>query len=130
MARPKQTDALSIADLKRLISERKGRMKDLKKQRNKILKQLTKIEKQIEIAGGEVGGRRGGTRPKNSVSLVDAIAEVLKSGKPMRVPEIAKAVQDNGYKSTSPKFTSIVNQALIKDKRFGAVERGIYAMKK
>jgi len=62
--------------------------------------------------------------------LGDAIEAVLKSGKAMRVPDIAEAVQANGYKSSSPKFTAIVNQALIKDKRFHATERGIYAAKK
>jgi len=131
MARPKQTDMLSIAELKKMISERKGRVSDLKKQRNKVLKQLAKVEKQIERAGGDAGGRRsGGVRPRNTMPLGDAIEAVLKGGKPMRVGEITSAVESNGYKSSSPKFTAIVNQTLIKDKRFHAVERGLYAAKK
>lgn len=132
MARPKQTDMLSIAELKKLISERKGRVADLKKHRNKLLKQLMKVEKQIERAGGDVaGGRRtGGIRPRNAMPLADAIEAVLKGGKPMRVGDISKGVQDNGYKSSSPKFNAIVNQTLIKDKRFHAVERGLYGLKK
>lgn len=127
MARPSALDSLSVADLKRLIHEKKKGHSDLRKQRTKLLKQLAKIDKQL---GGE-GGRRGaGSRPRNSMPLADAIAEVLKGGKPMKVPEIAAAVMDAGYKSSSPKFTAIVNQTLIKDKRFHATERGVYAAKK
>lgn len=127
MARPSALDSLSLSDLKRLIHERKKGHADLRKQRNKLLKQLAKIEKQL---GGESGRRGTGTRPRNSMPLAEAIADALKGGKPMKVPEIAQAVMDAGYKSSSPKFTAIVNQTLIKDKRFHATERGVYAMKK
>jgi hypothetical protein len=127
MARPSALDSLSLADLKRLITERKKGHADLRKQRAKLLKQLAKIDKQL---GGEPSRRGGGTRPRNSMPLADAIAEALKSGKAMKVPDIAAAVQEAGYKSSSPKFTAIVNQTLIKDKRFHATERGVYAVKK
>ncbi len=35
----------------------------------------------------------------------------------------------SGYRSISENFRGIINQALIKDKRFGAVERGLYEIK-
>jgi hypothetical protein len=128
MARPRTLDSLSVADLQKLIAERKRGQSGLRKQRAKLLKELAKIDKQL---GNEGGGRRGGgTRPRNSMPLAEVLAEVLKSGKPMKVPDIAAAAQEQGYKSSSPKFTAIVNQTLIKDKRFNATERGVYAMKK
>jgi hypothetical protein len=132
MARPRKIDTLSLSELQNLISERKSRVATLRKERAKLLKRLSIVESEIEHAGGEVTGRRGGgVRPRNDKPLGDAIEDVLKGGKPMRVPEIAAAVQSNGYKSSSPKFTAIVNQTLIKEKkRFYAVERGLYAMKK
>lgn len=131
MARPKKLDTLSLSELQNLISERKSRVSTLKKERAKLLKKLAAVEKEIERAGGDVGGggRVRGVRPRNEMSLADAIDSVLKSGKPMRVPDIADAVMASGYKSSSPKFTAIVNQTLIKDKRFHAVERGIYSKK-
>jgi hypothetical protein len=128
MARPSLISALSIGDLKSLIAEKKSRVTGLKKERAKLLKRLAQLDK--EIGGSSTAGRRG-TRPKNTMPLPDAIEAVLKSGKPLGVPAIAAAVQENGYKSSSPKFTAIVNQALIKDKkRFVKVERGVYSLKK
>jgi len=35
-----------------------------------------------------------------------------------------------GYRSTSPQFKAIVNQTLIKEKRFVSAARGIYRLKK
>jgi hypothetical protein len=48
----------------------------------------------------------------------------------MKVGDIADAVQSKGYRSNSANFRGIVNQALIKDKRFGAASRGLYQLKK
>lgn len=132
MARPRKIDTLSLTELQSLISERKSRVAGLRRERAKLLKRLSDVEQEIERAGGELSGRRGGgVRPRNDKPLSDAIEDALKGGKPMRVPEIAAAVQAAGYKSSSPKFTAIVNQTLIKEKkRFYAVERGLYALKK
>lgn len=131
MARPKKIDALSLSELQSLITERKSRVSSLRKERAKLLKKLAVVEREIERSGGEVDGKRvGGIRPRNAMPLGDAIEAVLKGGKPMRVPQIADAVEASGYKSSSPKFTAIVNQTLIKDKRFHAVERGVYGVKK
>lgn len=131
MARPKSVEKMSVAELQRIIAERKSRVAELKKERRKLLKELTRVEREIERAGGSTGGRRSATsRPRNTMSLAAAIAEVLKNGKPLRVGEIADAVLKAGYKSTSPRFNAIVNQTLIKDKkRFEQVERGVYKLK-
>jgi hypothetical protein len=80
-------------------------------------------------------GRRvaagGGGRVRNEKSLNDMISGVLtKAGKPMSVGDITDAVRAGGYKSNSANFRSIVNQALIKDKRFASSERGMYHLKK
>lgn len=131
MARPKSIEKMSVAELERIIEQRKGKVAELKQERKKLLKELERIDREIERAGGSADGRRGGSsRPRNSMSLVAAIVEVLKNGKPMRVGDIADAVQKLGYKSSSPRFNAIVNQTLIKDKkRFESVERGVYKLK-
>lgn len=131
MARPKMIDMLSLAELQSMIADRKNRVASLNKERAKLLKKLEAVEKEIEQSGGAVGkGRSGGTRPRNEKPLGDAIEDVLKNGKQLGVPEISDQVQSNGYRSSSPKFNAIVNQTLIKDKRFYSVSRGVYAMKK
>ena len=53
-----------------------------------------------------------------------------KSGKSMKVGDIAEAVQGGGYRTNSANFRGIVNQTLIKDKRFTSAGRGVYQMKK
>ncbi|HSU69029.1 MAG TPA: hypothetical protein VLJ39_19255, partial [Tepidisphaeraceae bacterium] len=86
--------------------------------------QISRIE-----GGGSRGG--GGGRARNAKSLNDSIDEVLRgNGKPMKVGDIVDAVEATGYRSSSANFRGIVNQALIKDKRFIAAERGMYQIKK
>ena len=43
---------------------------------------------------------------------------------------LLQKVQAAGYRSGSANFRGIINQTLIKDKRFGKAERGMYQLKK
>lgn len=73
-------------------------------------------------------GRRG-PRGRNTANLVDSLASVLR-GKTMGVSEVSQAVQRAGYKTTSPNFRTIVNQALITNTdKFKKVARGQYTAK-
>jgi len=77
--------------------------------------------------------RQGGTgkrgRPRNQSNLVEALRKTL-DGKVMSVTDAAKAVQEAGYKTTSPNFPTIVNQALIKNpEAFEKKARGQYTAK-
>ncbi|MEO1129536.1 MAG: hypothetical protein AAFX05_07495, partial [Planctomycetota bacterium] len=69
-----------------------------------------------------------GRRPRNEASLADSLTKLLRN-KAMSVTDAAQAVQDAGYKTTSPNFRTIVNQTLLKDKRFKRVARGQYTAK-
>jgi len=97
----------------------------LQKKRNAIREQLADLEAQIIELGGKLSGIGGRKRPKNSMNLADALVKVLKTAT-MSVTEVSEAVQHAGYKTTSPNFRTIVNQTLIKDKRFKRVSRGQY----
>ena len=69
-------------------------------------------------------------RHRNETNLVDALQLVL-AGTTMGVSEVAQAVQDAGYKTTSPNFRTIVNQTLIKHPDvFQKQGRGLYTAKK
>ena len=96
---------------------------------------LQELEADIRRLGGSAGrrgrgGAGGGTRARNAKSLIETLEDVLKGGKPMKVGDIADAAQKTGYRSNSANFRSIVNQTLIKDKRFGSAGRGVYQLKK
>ena|SRR5688572_2101599 len=132
MARPPSLSNLSIAQLQRIIQSRRSEISRLERQRGKIARKLAQIDTRIEALGGSVRGRNGtGGRVRNEKSLPDMLVGVLsKSGKPMGVGDIAEAVRAGGYKTNSGNFRSIVNQTLIKDKRFTSTARGVYQLKK
>jgi hypothetical protein len=111
---------------------RKSELNRLRKQRTKIQRELDAVDREIgKIEGSGNGRAGGGGRARNAKSLNDTLEDVLRSnGKPMKVGDIVEAVKATGYRSSSANFRGIVNQTLIKDKRFGASERGMYQLKK
>lgn len=127
--------SMSVAELERMLNKRKTELNRLMRRRGAILKRLEAVEEKIRRIGGTVRGGRagggGGGRARNERSLADVIHDVLaKKGEPMRVQDIADAVRAAGYRSNSANFRGIVNQTLIKDKRFSSPERGFYTAKK
>ena len=138
MARPASGNNFNIAQLDRVLEEKRSELDKLRRQRSDIQKKLNQIDRQIErVEGGMNGSRRGGGgggggggRARNAKSLLDTLEEVLRDGgRPMKVAEIMDAAIASGYRSGSANFRGIVNQTLIKDKRFGQVERGVYELK-
>lgn len=124
MAKSDLTD-MSITALQSEIKRREKHARSLQKRREKLVQQLAEIDAEIAGIGGLGGGGRGGRRPRNDSNLPEALVGVL-TGKTMSVTDAAEAVQKAGYITTSPNFRTIVNQALIRDKRFKRVGRGLY----
>jgi hypothetical protein len=132
-----RTPTLSIADLERVIATRRAEINKLVRQRSELQKKINGLDRKIErLGGGSVNGsRRGGRvsaggRVLNEHSLNDTIETVLRgNGKPMKVAEIMDGVLATGYRSSSENFRGIINQTLIKDKRFGQASRGVYELK-
>lgn len=123
------TSDLSIAELQRLLNSRQRQVEKLQRKRQKLQKRIDAVDAQIvELGGSTTGTAR---RVRNTISLDEAIHQVLeKAGKPLPVGDIMQQVQKLGYRSSSANFRGIVNQTLIKDKRFAATARGVYAIKK
>lgn len=125
---------MSITDLQREIIRRQRGVGALERKRAKLLKKLAALDAQITAAGGMTSSGRAGntatgrTRPKNEMSLVDALSKALK-GKTMSVAEAGEAVQKAGYKTNAANFRTMVNIALIKSGQFKRVERGQYTAK-
>jgi hypothetical protein len=133
MARPRSTVDLSLAQLERLMQSRRTELTKLTRDRDKLQKKLDALNDRIsEISGGMTGGTRGGgTRARNAMNLPEVIHQVLsKAGGALSVGDIMEKVQAGGYRSNSANFRGIVNQALIKDKRFTSSSRGMYQLKK
>ena len=122
----------TVADLEVELNRRRKNLGKLESRYAKLAAELTSLAAEIETLGGSAPGVRGVTggrrRAKNTQTLVDALAGVL-DGKTMSVTEVADAVQDAGYVTTSPSFRTIVNQTLINSGRFKRVGRGQYTLK-
>lgn len=124
---------LSVADLEREISRRRRSVGGLIKRRDRLAAKLAALDAEIAGLGGQAKARAraGGPRkrPENEMSLVECLYKVLE-GKTLSVAEAADAVLKSGYRSSSPKFNTIVNQALINKKnRFEKKGRGLYTVK-
>lgn len=128
----KRTGArLTAYDTETLEQELKRRNRDVAKleaKRDKLAQDLAELEAEIIRLGG--GSKRVGVkrRPRNEMNLADALVKTLKN-KTMSVSEVAEAVQESGYRTTSENFTTIVNQTLLRDKRFKKISRGRYTSK-
>jgi septal ring factor EnvC (AmiA/AmiB activator) len=136
MARPASGNNFNIAQLERVLEEKRSELDKLRRQRSDIQKKLNQIDRLIDRVGGGMNGSRrggaggGGGRARNAHSLIETLDAVLREGgRPMKVAEIMDAAIASGYRSGSANFRGIVNQTLIKDKRFGQVERGVYELK-
>lgn len=135
MSRPRLGSNLSITELETILEDRRKELHNLHKERAQIQKRLEEIDEQIrELEGGPEEGQAAAApvgRTHNDKSLIEMMEEVLTAAAaPMRVSEVTQKVIAAGYKTTSTNFRGIVNQALIKDKRFVCTARGWYNLKK
>jgi hypothetical protein len=130
MPRHPNGQEFNIVQLERMLRIRRSKINALERKRSRYMRQLDGLDAQIVSLGGAIRARGG--RLRNKVTLNDSIAAVLKkSSGPMRVADIAHSVLGSGYSTSSGNFRVIVNQALIKDKRFAkGPSRGAYQLKK
>lgn len=118
---------LSLTDLHKELTRRQRHVGSLARRRERLMAKVHALNLEIERHGGR-SGLLTRKRPKNDTNLVEALHKVL-DGKTMSVTEVAEAVQDAGYMTTSPSFRTIVNQTLINSGKFKRVERGRYTAK-
>jgi len=136
MARLSSLSRLSAAELQRELERRSRSVRKLERQRVRLAAKLEDLEEKIRLMGGSLNGhagrgrRAGGTgrtRPKNDMTLIEALTKVL-TGKTMRVVDAVEAVKKAGYKTNSNNFRTQVNIALTKGP-FKRVGRGQYTAK-
>lgn len=126
MARP--ASDLSISALEKLLAKSRRETARLLKVRQKLQAKIEVLDNRIRAIGGSPGSRSG-TRARNAVSLVEAITKVLeKADGPLKVGEIMQKVLATGYRSNSENFRGVINQTLIKEKKFKSAARGTYRL--
>lgn len=121
----------SSAQLQKELARRQDKLRDLQREHQKIIASAQNLQAQIERLGGAgvaVAGVGLRKRPRNAMSLRDALVTALK-GKTLTVEQAADAVRKAGYKSNAANFRIMVNLALIKDNRIKRVARGQYTAK-
>lgn len=107
----------SVADLERILEERKSQLQDLAKRRDQAQKELDKLDAEIQDLvgpGGNVGRfRKRRRRVKNEMSLRAVVLEILgKNKKGFTLADLAEKVSETGYKSASRNFRNVLYQCL------------------
>lgn len=147
MPRAPAISKLSISDIQRMLNKRLAQLRSLQEQIQQTLAQLGQIEQQateeirqelraVQVRDGmrrapraaapapAPAKRRGRPARAEAGSLREYIVKVLRNaGRPMRPKEVEQAVLDAGYKTTSQRFSVIVNQTLTKLVEQGQVKR-------
>jgi len=121
--------SMPIAELQAELQRRERGIRKLERRRERLLKEMAQVDSELAAVGAlsATGGIR--RRPRNEMNLVDSLAKVL-NGKTMSVTDVTRAVQQEGYMTTAANFRTIVNQALIREKKvFKKIARGQYTAK-
>jgi hypothetical protein len=123
-----------VAELRR----REGRLSRLQQKRRRLMAELSELEREIRSVedsppvvraparGRAAPVRHALARPRNSLSLADAIAAEVEPDETVGPSDVARRVLRNGYQTTAKNFTLLVNGTLRKDTRFERVGRGVY----
>jgi len=122
-------NTMSMADLQAELQRRERGIRKLERRRERLLNELAQVDSELASVGAlsAAGGIR--RRPRNENNLVDSLAIVLKN-KTMSVTDVTAEVQAAGYMTTAANFRTIVNQALIREKKvFKKISRGQYTAK-
>lgn len=130
MAKRVGISGVSTQVLQQELRRRQRQVSELQRKRQTLIKRLEKLDEKLNGLGAAEGRKaRGGTgraRPQNKLSLVEALAAVLK-GKTMTVSNAAEAVKKSGYKTNAANFRVMVNQTFIKHRNiFKKVSHGHY----
>ena len=145
-------NSMSIEELLVEVQRRHKALTKLLKQKAKLQRQWGAIEDQISALGSDMvpdGKARKvrkvkrvskakiikarpalqAKRPRNKISLMDAVLKVLQPEQALSIPEIIAAVNKAGYVSKSKTFATIIGQTLKNagDKVI-RVKRGMYAL--
>lgn len=139
-------NSISIADLQKELARRARGAEKLNAKRETLLARVAEVDAELKILGivpatpvgklsrGVTPSRApsaatsstGRTRPKNEMSLPEAIVAAMDVSAVISPKEAAELVLANGHKTSSKTFAVQVAQVLTKDTRFKRIGRGQY----
>lgn len=129
MARRKGSD-LSVAQLEKLLSDKKGELATLGQKKANLQSQLASVDKALDSLKGATApaaapaparrkkkrGRRG-KLPRNAQSLGAAVTGILgKTPKGLSLKDLVAAVLGSGYKTKAKNFSNVVYQCVYNSK--------------
>ncbi len=129
MARRKGSD-LSVTQLERLLSDKKGELATLGQKKANLQAQLASVDKELDSLKGanapaaapaparrkKKRGRRG-KLPKNAQSLGAVVTGILgQTPKGLSLKDLVAAVLDSGYKTKAKNFSNVVYQCVYNTK--------------
>ncbi len=126
---------LSVAALERMLQKRKSILETLASRREKLQRDLEKVESRISSLEGRRGGistlTRRRKRPKNEKSLSKVVTEILSRSKTgYTLSKLTEKVLATGYKSGSSDFKNVLYQCLYNSPRIEHErETGNYKLK-
>jgi len=144
---PAHKISLSINELLAEIKRRQSKLPRLKKLAARLQRKLDAVTSEIAALGGALPSkpgrkpgpkpgrkaagkaRKSARRPKNEITLAEAIIKVLDKETPKNAAAIIAGITKLGYKSSSKNLPTIIYQTLAKDKRVRKSGRGLYVLK-
>ncbi len=129
MARRKGSD-LSVNQLERLLSDKKGELATLGKKKANLQAELASVDRQLDslqgasaLAAAPAPARRKKKRrrrrkmPRNTQSLGAVVTGILgKTPKGLSLKDLVAAVLDSGYKTKAKNFSNVVYQCVYNAK--------------
>ena len=120
----KAASELSVAELERMLSNRRKSLDSLTRERDELRRRLEIVEGRIAEIEGVGNGRSpapgrstAATRAMNSKSLHMHVVEILARSKDgLALAELATAILDTGYKTHSTNFKNVLYQCLYNSK--------------
>lgn len=121
--------SVSTYDLQNEIFARENKMARLVKKRDKLIRQVARIDSQIQQGSISSSVTKQKSEPVQEQKLFEILVSILQDKK-MKLAEMEKAVKETGYKTKSKDFSNVIYQC-IKDHRsnFRRVSRGVYTTK-
>ena len=121
----KSAQGMSVAQIERILNNRKSQLSELASKHNHLMKQLDRDERQLAALEDVRSGRRHVRsrlrikRPRNEHSLRTVVAQVLsKHKKGLPLDPLSKKVLETGYKTHSANFKNVLYQCLYHREEF------------
>lgn len=129
------TTATSIADLERMLEQKRSQLQELLQKRDRLQRDLDELDAQIQDAANvdaPLKRRRRKSRVRNGTPLRPLVLEILgKNKKGLSLPELAEKVTATGYQSASRNFQNVLYQCVYNSPQVVRDESsGLYRLQK